>query len=235
MFCSRCGCTLPSVAKFCVRCGSQVEAHLDATTPLPMPPQQVADITNHESRKAIFLTAENRPLHPYSEGNRFVISKDSVLPNCCVKCGNSPTEPWLLKTFSWHSPLLYFLIISPVIYVIVALIVRKQIRLAVPLCKAHKSIRKSRLWIGGALLTGCLPVTLFIAAYVENEQNTGVAIWLGIAMFVVGLVFLAMASPLRPKRIGIESAEFSGAGKEFLAILNSVPEQASGTAMGSPR
>jgi hypothetical protein len=144
------------------------------------------------------------------------------LPARCVKCGNTPIEPWVRITFSWHHPGYYVLLISPLLYVIVALIVRKRIKLSIPLCKAHKSIRGKRLWIAAVLLVGCIPLPAALGTYVGNDAAEIVAIWLGIGMFVAGLLFFAYAPPLKATHISSAGAEFKGACQEFLTSLNLV-------------
>jgi predicted membrane channel-forming protein YqfA (hemolysin III family) len=109
------------------------------------------------------------------------------------------------------------------LYVIVALIVRKRIALSIPLCDAHKSIRKERLGIASVLLIACIPLPIAIAVYVGNDAAAGLALVLGLALFVVGLIFLESASPLKATRIGSTSAEFKGACGDFLQAIGSNP------------
>jgi Double zinc ribbon len=226
MLCPNCACELPAVARFCVRCGSQLalaaKPQVAEQFASPLLPQQTLDASAMEKR-ARFPDAEAPPPYAYATGKTFIVPQDAVLPSRCVKCGNSPTEPWLKKTYSWHHPALYFLMISPIIYVIVALIVRKRIELAVPLCSAHKSIRKKRLWAGAILLLTCIPLPVAFATYIGNDPAAAVAVWAGLAMFVVGLVFLTYASPVKPVLIRGQQATFKGACPEFLARLRPAP------------
>lgn len=224
MFCQRCGCDLPEVAKFCVRCGSRTEQSMTQGPIQPAAeqvPQEAVRTSIIDSRKAEFPDSESPLLspRPYAVGKRLIVPRDAVLPDRCVKCANPPAEPWLRKTFSWHHPGIYVLIISPILYIIVALIVRKRVKLAVPLCDAHKSIRRKRLWTAAVLLLGCIPLPIWMAAYINNDAADAVAILLGVTMFIVGLVFLLYGSPLRATYIGPNSAEFAGASPKFLAAL----------------
>ena len=222
LFCSRCGCDLPTVAKYCVRCGLRVAplSSVDSAQAFPSPTvaEPPGDIPQ-SSNRAQFLDAEVPAARAYANGDRFVVPPNAVLPSLCVKCGGVPDEPWLKKTFSWHSPYLYFLLISPLLYVIVALIVQKRVKLVVPLCATHKSIRRKRIWMASVLLLGCIPIPAALAAYLGNDEAAVIAAFLGLAMFVGGLIFHACCSPLSARRIGPGSAEFSGACEEFLARL----------------
>jgi hypothetical protein len=175
-------------------------------------------------RKESAIAEAGGPGDPYvspHDSDRFVIPRGAVLPSRCVKCGNTPTEPWLEKTFSWHNPALLFLLFLGLWpYVIVAALVQKKIKLAVPLCDACMVSRKKRLRIGIALLLTCIPVPWAIT-YLINGAETAIlsAILLGVVMFVAGLMFTVFESPLRATRIGRDSAEFKGACPDFLASL----------------
>ena len=67
---------------------------------------------------------------------------DHEFPDRCVIC-NCPAEGFRLKrTAYWHPGWVYLLIlISIVIYAVVALIVRKSVRLEYGLCPKHKARR----------------------------------------------------------------------------------------------
>lgn len=160
---------------------------------------------------------------PYLSPNgtdRFVVPRGAVLPARCVKCASTPTEPWLQKTFRWHSPaLVCLLFLGMWPYLIVAAIVQKKIRLAVPLCDSCKARRKSRILIGVALLVTCIPVP-WAFSYLIKDQNTAIlsALLLAVVMLIVGLMFV-FESPLKPTHIGRDSAEFKGACPDFLTSL----------------
>ena len=63
----------------------------------------------------------------WRDGDLLVISEGAKLPDRCVKC-NQPAEGYLLqRKLNWHEPTWYLLvIISPLLYIIVALIIRKK-------------------------------------------------------------------------------------------------------------
>ena len=223
-----CGCAPPDEPKLSVSTPEVMRAAAVSiappppfgSIPPPPPPPGSSVAATLDFRKAKFPDAEIASPRAYAIGDKFVIPRDAVLPNRCLKCENAPTDPWLTKTFHWHHPALCFLLLQPLIYVIVALIVRKKIELALPLCDVHKSIRKRRLWIGWGLLLACIPLPSGLAASVENDTATGLAIILGFGMFLAGLVFIACSSPLRVTRIRSDSAEFKGASRDFLANLS---------------
>src|SRR5260370_36502587 len=65
-----------------------------------------------------------------------------VLPPLCVKCGAPANDKPVVKSFYWHNPAIYLVILAGVlIYLIVAVIVRKGIEVSVPLCALHSKRR----------------------------------------------------------------------------------------------
>lgn len=215
MFCANCGSELHSMASFCARCGSPVDSRFSQGGPSPGVQNSQAGAT----RRAEFLNPEVATVRRVPRAGRFVVSRDTILPPQCVKCGNPATEPWLRKTFYWHHPGFYFLVISPLIYVIVALIVNKKVALSVPLCDAHKKQRMALLWAAGVLLVGCIPLPIVLGSSGDDSAVT-LALWLGIGMFVGGLICLAYSSLIRPTYIDSQVAEFAGACPAFLSVLN---------------
>ncbi len=138
------------------------------------------------------------------------------LPPMCVKCGQPAMEKPIVKTFSWHHPGFYLLILVGVlIYVIVALIVRKTIRVAVPLCAQHKQRRS--VWV---TLAWVLPLIGIADGFVLPRLFDLDPGWIGLIVVVcvlTGLIIWAVASnPIRPQSIDNFSAEFSGFCDPFL-------------------
>jgi hypothetical protein len=177
--CAKCGGHNPSDYSYCRSCGSSLMGPAASVPPLH-------DAWSVNPKGAAFLGSERAPSRVCATGSILVVPRDSTLPARCVACGNIPTEPWVKITFSWHHPGYYCFLVSPIIYVVVALIVRRRIKLSVPLCKAHKSIRTKRLWIATILLVGCIPLPTIFGVYVGNDAAEMVALWLGVGMFIAG-------------------------------------------------
>src|SRR3954471_1501480 len=151
------------------------------------------------------------------EGKVLVVPRGAAFPANCVKCGEPAERPWR-KKFYWHNPLLYLLILFPglLIYAIIALVVRKSIELAVPLCDVHHAERKRYMMVGTILLLACIPAGVFVE--METHIFDGSGFLVGFLMFIAGCVFLARMNPIRPKKIDEAGAEFTGAGEEFLRL-----------------
>lgn len=71
-----------------------------------------------------------------------IMTKDAALPNRCVKC-NAPTVERLKRKLQWHHPALYLLVlVSILVYAIVAMVVRKTATVNLGLCEEHRESRK---------------------------------------------------------------------------------------------
>src|SRR5205814_1141094 len=122
-------------------CGAALQIPLAMLPPLPPVPGpgviSYAGPSMYETATAVGV---------WREGNQMVVRQGARLPDACVKCGGPPNGRPLRKTFYWHQPALAVLILAGVLlYAIVALIVRKSIRLEVPLCQAHAARRRNMM------------------------------------------------------------------------------------------
>lgn len=85
-------------------------------------------------------TRLDRPIDesPYwAEGPVLVVSRGATLPLRCVLC-NEPAERYVKKSFRWHPPWMYLLILAGLLlYLFVAAICSRRMKLRVPLCKRH--------------------------------------------------------------------------------------------------
>jgi hypothetical protein len=137
------------------------------------------------------------------------------LPGPCVKCGAPAHGKPVDKIFSWHHPALYLLILAGVlIYLIVAVIVRKSMRLKVPLCARHaqrRGIAVTLAWV--------IPVVGVADAFILPRVGVdGGWVALITAVFVLtGLVIWSVVNyPLRPKSIDKYRGVFSGFCEAYL-------------------
>jgi len=162
----------------------------------------------------------------YRDGNNLVIPRGSVLPANCVKCGAPAERPWN-KEFSWHTPWLFLLfvltLLGAVLYLVIAMIIRKKIKLAVPLCDLHHAERRRYMMIGVILLVGCIPFGWFSYGVLGLSDDAGFGI--GFLAFFAGLIFCSIgANTIRPKSIDEQKAVFAGISPEFLMLLPERPQ-----------
>jgi hypothetical protein len=159
------------------------------------------------------------------QGSKIIIpvpvrGEAAILPPPCVKCGSPADGKPVKKTFFWHSPMLYLIILlSPLIYVIVALIVRKGMRVRVPFCMQHAQ-RRSTL----VMLAWVLPVIGIADAIILPRfgVDVGIVVLITLALIVAGVVMWAVVSnPIRPSFIDQFRGDFTGFSQ---AYLQSIPE-----------
>ena len=98
----------------------------------------------------------------WRDGNVVVMLAGGEIPHRCVKCNEPADEPTKERTLYWYNPWLYLLVlISILVFAIVALIVRKKAVVSAGLCADHKRRRRTALivaWIG--VLAGTLLLLL---------------------------------------------------------------------------
>ena len=133
----------------------------------------------------------------------------AILPPPCAKCGAPADGKPVERTYYWHHPAIYLTILAGLlIYVIVALIVRKSMKVRVPLCAGHvqrRSIAVTLAWV--------LPLIGIADAFVLPQFNVdgGIVALLTVVLVLAGLVIWAVvASPIRPSFIDPTRGEFTG-------------------------
>jgi hypothetical protein len=147
---------------------------------------------------------------------QMVLRSETPMPDRCVRC-NAPANGFKLKRqLYWHPPLVYLLVlINLLVYLAVALSIRKKALLHVGLCETHRTARKRAIigtWL--SVLTG---IAMIIGGIAWNSVILGL---LGVVLFLGGLIVgLYKARIVSPTKINKEYAWVKGAGEPFLAEL----------------
>jgi hypothetical protein len=157
-------------------------------------------------------------------GHLLITPTQVVLPDLCVKCAQPGDGRPIRKTFYWHSPIFALLILFNIlIYLIVAIIVRKKAIVTYSLCPVHRAKRNRHRWITTAI---CLiGIACFIGIAFVNSRGSapGLLIIAGILVLLTGLIYgVITIAPLKPAKIDKREARLKGAGADFLAQFPAV-------------
>jgi len=206
--CPQCGLINFSTATACQRCGtpltssaSNPQTHgivLEDGYVLPPPPQM--------------------PGHGvWQDRNKLVMSRDAELPLRCVKC-NVPTHLRIKRKLSWHHPALYLIIIvALLIYLIVAMILRKSATVEIGLCDEHQAKRRRDVWI---TITLVVVGILGFALALGFEDVT--YLLLGFVALIAALIYgIAVARVVAPAKIDDRFVWLTGINKQY---LNELPQ-----------
>ena len=125
-----------------------------------------------------------------------VMTKGASLPNRCVKC-NAPTPERLSRKLQWHHPALYLLIlVSILVYWVVAMVVRKTAVVNLGLCEEHRESRKLSIIIT-VLLAFVAALSSIAAVQLEMPLLFLVALVLVFAAAIYGSLTIRVVAPTK--------------------------------------
>lgn len=204
MYCIACGAQNSDQDRFCNRCGK----------PLVAAAGQIA---------AAASAVPAMPTAAYRQGDKLIIPKGAPLPPYCVKCGQSVTGEPFRKSFFWHNPWLFLLVlVNILVYAIVAMIIRKRADLAIFICDDHRQRRRNLLIATWVLALGFIPGGILVGSLIhDSDTAVGLGILTSFLLLIAAFVAGGLSAVLRPKEITDSSATFSGACEQFLAMLPS--------------
>lgn len=213
--CSQCGLINFASDQSCKRCGALVQG---GAVPPPAAP--------------VGIVLEDGYVMPpppgppptggiWREGSTLVMSKDASLPDQCVKCDAPANGFRLTRRLSWHHPALFLLLLLAwILYLILALVLRKQATVALGLCQEHYQRRKKLMTIGWVLFAIGLisPVVGFSTDY------PGIGL-LGILLLLVSIVWLSIVTRVvTVKKIDDHFVWLNGINKNYLERLPTLPQ-----------
>jgi hypothetical protein len=154
----------------------------------------------------------------WRDQSTLVMSKGAALPDRCIKC-NQPAHGLRLKRkLTWHHPAIFLLILVAVlIYLIVALILRKRATVEIGLCERHLAKRRRNILITWLLFL--LGVAGFIMAAVAED---GAYLLIGAILLLGAIVYgLLAVRVVAPSKIDDKFVWLRGVNKDY---LNQLPQ-----------
>lgn len=168
----------------------------------------------------------------WSDGQYLVVAQNATLPSVCVVTNQKPVKA-ITRSFYWHHPAVYISILAGLlIFVILALVLRKNQKLALPVSEMALQKRKGGLlkcWAAAALCILGVVGSFVLMANQNGASDSGFLITMFLLFFgFIGLLVSAVvgsryASVLRPKKITDQAGWYVGASPEYLARFPAVP------------
>jgi hypothetical protein len=152
--------------------------------------------------------------------NLLVMRKGAQLPDRCIKTNKPANGKRFKATLYWHHPVIYLLILlSLLIYVIVAIAVRKKAVVYVGVTEEMLQKRKRAiLWGWGVGIAGI--ILFFSALSLQSESAMWVLVLLSLVLMLGGLIGgINKATLVNVDRIEDEYIWIRGVTKEYLALL----------------
>ena len=152
----------------------------------------------------------------WRDGKDLVVRPGCTLPARCIKCKEPAELPLRHARFYWHHPALYLVVFAGlVLYLVIALFVRRRTPVTLGLCARHLRRRRANLAVAS------VGVTLGLGVIAMGVQRDVLPVtFAGIALMLASLMFGIVGSRLLVvTRIGENYTRFRGAGADFLATL----------------
>lgn len=210
--CEQCGLVNFATASHCKRCRTPFLRNISTE-----PGMDLQGIVLEDGYVLPAPPVINDPNSVWRDKSKLVMTRDAVLPMRCVKC-NAPTPGRLKRKMSWHHPALFILLlVAWLIYLIVAMIVRKSATVEVGICDEHRALRKTFIWI-----TWIVVVLGIAGIFLGLMANEGSPALFGVLLLVVGIIFgLIAVRVTAPARIDDQFVWLTGVNKDY---LNQLPQ-----------
>ncbi len=162
----------------------------------------------------------------WRNGAMVVCSKNAWFPDRCIKCNEFCGDSRLKKTLRWHPQGYYLLfLISPILYLIVAMIVWWRAKVAFPICERHRRKRIIAIAVAWILpIAGIMMMPLGRGLAATAGENRGtietVSVIGGFVLIFGGLIYGLVGSRVAStKKIDKLYVWLTGASPEFVASL----------------
>ena len=219
--CSHCGLVNVASDPSCKRCGAFVPGVGQSSDGLP--PATPVGIVLEDGY--VMPPPPGPPPHlsggTWREGSTLVMSKDASLPDYCVKC-DAPANGFRLKrNLSWHHPALFLLILLAwLLYLILAMVLRKRATVYLGLCREHYEKRRTFLIAG--FVTLAVSFALIVGAIAWEYPAIALLAVLGILASAIWLAFVARVVTV--KKIDDQFVWLNGINENYLSRFPVLPQ-----------
>jgi len=152
----------------------------------------------------------------WRDGKDLVLQVGSDLPHVCVKCNEPSEAPTKKRRLYWHHPGYYgFIVIAMLLYIVIAMIVRKSAYVSPGLCRVHKRKRAMGIALGwSGFILGMIAINLGASA-----GRSDLAALAGVVMLVLMVTGVVLSRIVVARRIDDRYVRLKGCGPEFLDSL----------------
>lgn len=177
--------------------------------------RQTMSVNPYAPSKAV-LDTEYADGTAWRKGRQAVIPVGRDMPCRCIKCNAPVSGVVKQRKVYWHHPGVYGLIlINIILYAIVALIVRKAVKIRPALCELHATKRRN-----GILLCWGLLFAGFGSLVVSGMQSGNMAfVWLAVVLIIAAIVNSFLLRLIVARKIDDQYAYLAGCSEAYLASL----------------
>lgn len=156
----------------------------------------------------------------WRQGDLLVMHKAAPLPDICLK-SNEPATERLKRKLSWHHPAIYLVILAHIlIYLVIALIVRKTATIYIPLTEDWYRRRQRRMLFSWSTVVLSLVLGVLSGYFADTHQLAPLGILAAIVLGLGGAIYGTVSCRLVvPKRMTDDYIWLKGVHHDFLARL----------------
>ena len=219
--CSHCGLVNVASDQSCKRCGAFVPGVGQGSDGPPL----VTPVGIVLEDGYVMPPPPGPPPHlsggTWREGSTLVMSRDASLPDYCVKC-DAPAGGFRLKrNLSWHHPALFLVILLAwLLYLILAMVLRKRATVYLGLCREHYEKRRTFLIAG--FVTLAVSFALIVGAIAWEYPAIALLAVLGILASAIWLAFVARVVTV--KKIDDQFVWLNGINENYLSRFPHLPQ-----------
>jgi hypothetical protein len=188
---------------------SDINPYASPTAPLDPPP--------------VILEPTDTDEAIYRDGRLLVMHRNAVLPDVCIKSNQPAHGRRLRRRLYWHHPAIYLtILIHVLIYIIVALVIRKHAVIQIGLSKEWFGRRRRAIAVGWLLAVAGIAIVVGSSCFLDDRLHPSLALGIpaGFFLFITGAIYGVLASRMvATTRITDEYIWLKGICPEFLLGL----------------